>query len=168
MFFTKRDRKRLYNMPTRADLDQALSQNKQDVEEAIQRWQDQMKKAMDDNAKALSDLQTAHENDDNFSQELATLQETHNRIQSLAQMPVAAIITPPSSPGASTGAAGTTVGGKEAHDAAVAAGGEPIKGQGDHPGSIPTPPAEPDKPANPAEEPAAEQPTPAEEPPKES
>lgn len=138
---------RIKNMPTRAELDAALQQNEKDTEDAIQRWQDQMKKASDDQAKALSDLQAKIDAKEDFSAELATLKETHNNLQTLAATPIAAVIDPPGTLTSTlAGAAGHTVGGAEGEAAAVAAGGVPVEGQGDHPGNTPTPVTDPPTP----------------------
>jgi hypothetical protein len=115
---------RLEHMPTRAELDAALAREDQDITEAIDRYNKALTDALAEQKAALDALQAKLDAEEDFSAELAALNQTHTRIQSIAAAPIQAIIDPGSVIGpAGPGAAGAVVLGEMGHAAVEAAGG---------------------------------------------
>jgi ABC-type transporter Mla subunit MlaD len=128
----------------RQALDDALAQQRQDIADAAQRVTD-----------ALAAMQTKIDAGQDFSAELATVNELHGALQAIAAAPVTTG-TPTGAGASNAGAAGTTVAGPAEHAAIVKAGGEVVDSEGfpGHAGSATVPqitPPPPDQP--PAEEP---------------
>lgn len=130
---------RLNKMPTRKELDAALESENEALQAAAERTQ----KAIADKTAALQDalnnLQAKHDGDEDFSAELAQVNQHVADLNQIAQTPLAASgQTPATSPSTATGAAGSTVGGAEMNAAAEAAGAE-APASDDHAGSATTP-----------------------------
>lgn len=125
-------------MATRAQLDAALDQEKQDITDAIARHEQSLKDALAAQQAALDALQAKLDAQEDFSAELATLQTTHEQLQSLAATPIQQITDPSTlgQAGQNSGAAGTVVMGAAGNAAAAAGpGGTDAPHTEDNPGA---------------------------------
>ena len=147
-------------MASRKELDDALSQENDEITAAIERHDQQMKDKVTELQDQINNLQSKLDGGDDFGAELAAVHQHTQALQQLAAKPIQAITAPAgtSATGMNTGAAGTTVLGGAGHDAIAAQEGAVLPtDETPHAGSAgsnpaPEPPVDPNAPAPEPEE----------------